>query len=544
MINCPYCGKLTDPKLDSCPHCGGYVQKNIPGRPQEVKRSSGQTCPNCQALVHDGDIICVGCGTNLLTGQKIADEKTRPAGESRNLLPWLALGGVVLVVAVVGVVFAYYAFTRDPVKHAVQLAYSGNLLEAGNELSKHLEKHDDDARAYFELGRVQWRMNRMTEAANAFEKAYANAEDNAEAGLLAVVAYGNSMDPSARQQQIGILMDLTDRFPDNAQAWYLLALALGAQGDVQGQIEALKKAADTGADSEDVKQSLAMAFGMNGEFEKAQETLAAANDAGADTAAAAGFLASLAGDYDVAKERLEEAVAEETSVKTQAQTRLGLLLLSEGRGAEAASYLAAAADQDKRNMLAKFFHAIALEQTDNEYEALTALEEVANSKNPLAGEAAVRAANLYLAQGNYEKAREAISRAENAGLNTAAFHTVRGRVFLAAGEAQRASEAFDRARQADPEYPGVYLETGLLHISQQEFRQAIEQLETYLQLAGQTNPRARTQEVAALVEQLRQATRATRPASAANAPDARQATPAGTRQAAPAAGRQAERSFR
>lgn len=506
MINCPYCGKLTDPKLDSCPHCGGYVQKKIPGKTPEPKKSGGQTCPNCQALVHDGDIICVGCGTNLLTGQKIAEEKTRVARAPRNWLPLTALAGVVVVLVAVGAVFAYYAFTRDPVKRAVQLAYSGNLLEAGNLLSKYIESHGEDGRAHFELGRIQWKMGRMTEAGNAFENAFKSDDANQDAGMLAVVAYGESPDPAVRQRQVGLLRDLTARFPDNGEAWYLLALALGAQNDVEGQIEALKQAAAAGVDTAGVHQSMATALGLKGDFETAQKELsAAASSEGADgnTAAAAGFVASLAGKPEEARAQLEEAIKAGTGVKTQAQTRLGLLLLAEGRTAEAAPYLAEAAERDKRNVLAQFFHAAALEAAGSVLEALTVLEAVSKTSDPLAGEAAVRASNLYLAQGNYEKARECISRAENASMNTAAFHTTRGRVFLAAGEVDRAAESFVKAREVDPQYAGAYLEMGLLYIRNQEFGAAIEQLDKYLALAGSSNPGARTEEVAALVAQLK-----------------------------------------
>ena len=484
------------------------MQKKIPGRTPEPKKSGGQTCPNCQALVHDGDIICVGCGTNLLTGQKIAEEKTRVAREPRNWKPIAALAAVVVVLAAVAAVFAYYALTRDPVKRAVQLAYSGNLLEAGNVLSKYLESHAEDGQAHFELGRIQWKMGRMSEAANAFEKAFQSKDSNVEAGMLAVVAFGESMDPAAHQRQVGLLRDLTKQFPEDAESWYLLALALGAQDDVEGQVEALKQAVAAGIDTAGAKQSMAVALGLKGEIEAAEKQLAAAassDDADADTAAAAGFVASMAGNQETARAQLEQAIKADTGVKTQAQTRLGLLLLSEGRTAEAAPYLAAAAERDKRNVLAQFFHAAALEAEGSVMEALTVLDAVSKLNDPLAGEAAVRAASLYLAQGNYEKARECVSRAENASLNTASFHTTRGRVFLAAGETDRAAESFTKAREVDPAYAGAYLETGLLHIRQQEFAPAIEQLEKYLELAGQGNARARTDEVAALVEQLKQA---------------------------------------
>ncbi len=301
------------------------------------------------------------------------------------------------------------------------------------------------------------------------------------------------------------------------------ALACGCQRrDVRpGEYKTL--AEDPGRDTSKARQENARAIEhiAKGDLDAAEKELAGAagsGDADGNTAAAAGFLASLAGKYDVAQAQLEQAIRSDTGVKTQAQTRLGLLLLAQGKAAEAAPYLAAAAERDKRNAMTQFFNAIALEAEGNVLEALTVLEAVSKMKDPLAGDAAVRASNLYLAQGNYEKARECISRAETASVNTAAFHTTRGRVFLAAGEAERAAESFEKARQVDANYPAAYLESGLLYIRQQEFGTAIERLQKYVELARAGNGGGRVEEVAALLEQLKQAATApARPVESAGA---------------------------
>lgn len=104
MITCPTCGKLTDPRLDSCPHCGIRVQVNAAGTPTRAAAAQKETCPNCSALVQDGDIICVACGTNLLTGQKIVHEKKAAAPVAPKITPQILLVGlIVLLVIVVGV---------------------------------------------------------------------------------------------------------------------------------------------------------------------------------------------------------------------------------------------------------------------------------------------------------------------------------------------------------------------------------------------------------------------------------------------------------
>ncbi|HPO17047.1 MAG TPA: zinc ribbon domain-containing protein, partial [Candidatus Hydrogenedentes bacterium] len=76
MTNCPFCGKLTDPKLAACPHCGGPLRSKSSRLGGASGRSApAHQCPNCKSPVQEGDIICVRCGTNLLTGQKVAEEQ-------------------------------------------------------------------------------------------------------------------------------------------------------------------------------------------------------------------------------------------------------------------------------------------------------------------------------------------------------------------------------------------------------------------------------------------------------------------------------------
>ena len=97
MIKCPFCGGLADAASDNCIHCGG------PLKSRAVQPGAGKTaavlCPACGAGVGPGDIVCVKCGTNLLTGQKIADEKQKEAKPGRFAFRRvLAYGAFALVV--------------------------------------------------------------------------------------------------------------------------------------------------------------------------------------------------------------------------------------------------------------------------------------------------------------------------------------------------------------------------------------------------------------------------------------------------------------
>jgi len=515
MINCPYCGKLTDPKLESCPHCGGYVQK-APGQPQAVVGGVKQTCPNCHALVQDGDIICVACGTNLLTGQKIADEKKEKAAAARSKAPLMVVGAAVLsVLVLIGAIYAFYAFTRDPVDQATQMALAGNLLEAGEVLDVHLEKHPDDARAQFVLGKIRWKMGQSPRAADAFEEALNLDRQNAQAGVLAVLSLAAAGDQS-RAKQIAILRQVTDQHPGNLEAWHLLALELGAENQIEAQIEALEKVIGlTASPTAATRQSLGIALALQGNYAAAQSELNSAMaqaERQADVAAALGLAANLGGSADEAEALLRGALDGGTSIREQALTRLGMLLIGQGNFSEAQGLLTQAAAANRKNTTAQFFYAVCLQASGLMLEALNEFETVAQAEGPFAVQASVRVADIMLGQGDPEKARSAVERAEQAGGSSAALRTTRGRVMVALGQDNSAREAYQRAMAADPAYAPAHLEAGLLSIKQQRFAEGVAELDKYLTLLGPDAQRPEFEGVRTLVSQLKQATGAGGPA--------------------------------
>ena len=509
MINCPYCGKLTDPKLESCPHCGGYVQK-VPGQPQAAVGGAKQTCPNCHALVQDGDIICVACGTNLLTGQKIADEKKVKAAVARSKAPLMAVGAAVLVVLLlIGVAYAFYALTRDPVDQATQMALAGNLLEASEVLDTHLEKHQDDARAQLVSGKIRWEMGQFPQAANAFEAALKLDSQNAEAGMLAVLSLA-SQGAQSRPRQIAILRQITDQHPDNQEAWHLLALELGAENEIDGQMEALNALIElTASPTAATRQSLGIALALQGNYAAAQSELNAAMaeaEKQADVSAALGLVANLGGSAEEAQALLRGALDGSTSIREQALTRLGMLLIAQGDFSEAQGLLTQAIAANGKNTTAQFFYAVCLQASGLMLEALNEFEAVAQAGGLFSVEASVRVADIMLAQGDPEKARSAVERAEEAGGASAALRTTRGRIMAALGQDSGAREAFQRAMATDPAYAPAHLEAGLLNIKQQRFAEGVAELDKYLTLLGPDAQRPEFEGVRTLVSQLKQAT--------------------------------------
>ena len=149
MMNCPYCGKLTDPRLDNCVHCGGFLRKKAaPGQ----RRSSGEkeTCPTCGALVQAGDIICVACGTNLLTGQRITEEQPAPAKAKKRSftmpsvsLKWIGIATLGFLVVVILLFLLALFLRRDRIGAAIEEYNKGNAAQAVSALNDYIQSVPD-----------------------------------------------------------------------------------------------------------------------------------------------------------------------------------------------------------------------------------------------------------------------------------------------------------------------------------------------------------------------------------------------------------------
>ena len=512
MINCPYCGKLTDPKLEHCPHCRGYLQKEADesAAERQAAQRPGQTCPSCGAVVQDGDIICVACGTNLLTGQKIAEETKQRAVRERRVSPFLIGGVVALLLAVIAAAAAvYYVAGRDPVQKALELSRGRDFLAASGILNKHLDKRPDDARAHFLLGKVYWHTNQYLNAAGAFERAARLDPTNVEAGLMAVLCLASMTTQDTLARQVAILKDLAQAAPENVQAQYLLALAYGIRGNGDGQVEALRKVLELAPDHGNAQQQLGVALALRQAYAEAERELGKAQQQGAnpaDTIAALGFVAHLQGNAEDAAARLTASLDLEakTSIRTEAMARLALILASQGRFNEAMPYLEEVIAKQPDIRAAKFCHALGLAARGATAEALQEFEALGQQRGGFAVEANIHAAHLCLAEGDDERAQQAIERASSFGGAGAVFETMRGRVMARTGQLRQAQTAFRKAVQDDPSYAPAHLEYGLALIRRELFDDAVPELDEYLNLVDRKDPEARTDEVQTLVDQLRQ----------------------------------------
>ncbi|MCC6698535.1 MAG: tetratricopeptide repeat protein [Candidatus Hydrogenedentes bacterium] len=518
MINCPYCGKLTDPQLDSCVHCGGFLKKQS-ARPQRKSSAPSQTCPSCGALVRDGDIICVACGTNLLTGQKIAEERKKTVETRSPTTLIVSIVAAAVIVLLGGIVI--FLLTRDPVARAQKLSAAGRTTEALSILETHLAKKPEDPRAQFELGKLHWSIGDYDPAAKAFTEANRLDPKNREAGIYAVLSHAENKTGAGRSSQIAVLENMVKQDPADAEAQYLLGLARGASGDYVGQVDALQQASRSSGATAALQEALGVGLALDKQYPAAESELQAALKASpgdGDVLAALGTLSSLRGDDQAAGEYLRGAVKAQSIVGQEALTRLGLLAIEEGKYPEARELLGQALQARADDRVAQYFRAVCLARMRATEQAIAAFEEISAGQGPFAAKASIHLARLYLAQQTPDRGLEAINRitASLDGTAGAELETVRGRIHQAMGEIESAQDAFRKAGQMDASYPPVHLENGILQVSRGNVAEGIRELERYLELVNPEDPESGAKEVQGLINQLKQSAQAPAGATAAS----------------------------
>jgi tetratricopeptide (TPR) repeat protein len=518
LMQCPHCGKMTDPKLDNCVHCGGILRKSAASPGSEGPRRS-QTCPNCNALVQEGDIICVACGTNLLTGQKIAAIKAdKPARRpDAQPFPWVTAAvaaGVVVAIAGLGAL-AWVVF-NNPVAKAEKLHQQGRTLEAVELLTARIEKRPEDGRAQFALGGAQLSMGNHPAAAQAFDQAMRLLPARPDAAYLAGISHAAEPGGSGLDAAVAALEEAVRRDPSGADAPYMLGMIQARRGNLDAAAKSLDAALGADPGHARARMALGVVRALQGQGELAGKDLAQAlGDLGdsPDALAAAALAAGLRGTPDEALAQLDSAIAANTSIRAQALLQAGLLSMQKGDYSTARTRLQEAAEADPANDAAGFFLATIRDIQGLRQEALGDYDTIGRGTGSWAGEASAQAARLYLENGEPGLALEACERALEKGAAGALVHTIRGRVYLVNGELEQARQALQQAVQAEPGFAPAHLETGLLLLQRNRRADAILALERYLELADPALPDARFDDISSLVEQLRAAEGAAAPAT-------------------------------
>ena len=512
MIRCPFCGKETSSTLRNCAHCGGPLQQTVGALVPPKTAAHAHKCPNCGGAVQPGDIICLGCGTNLLTGQKVVQEKKaaqKAEKESRTRWPWLMLGGVFVAVLLGGGAFLAFQFLQNPVEIAGKLAAQGNIPDALDRLQAYTQKKPNDRDARVLQGKLFWQAQQYAKASEAMQAAFSLDPKNVETGFMAVIAAGRVGGDDGLKKQAAILREILAKAPGNEHAVRLLALTLGALGDSAAQDTLYQEVRDTAAVAD---LSLQTAFGVaraeGHNLPEAEEMLrkaAAADPQNGDTAAALGFVLNLQGQSEAAEQAFSKALELNTGVAGMVKLQLGLLYLQTGKYEKALTVFNGAKAELKDDPRLPFYTALALEMSGLGTEALVEYERISTGATQFAGPAALQMAALYLKQNIPDKALNAVRRATELGLSSSRLFTVQGQVQAQQGSMTEAEQSYRRAVQADANFAGAHLELGLMLVGRNAVPEGIRELDRYLELTAekpQTAPRRN--EIELLVNQLKQ----------------------------------------
>lgn len=512
MINCPYCGKLTDPRLNACPHCHAPMRRGA-GQAAEAAQSAAPAfaparpsaaCPTCRTPVKQGDIICVKCGTNLLTGQQILapDAPAAAPAASGNGLRFAVVVLVLLLIAG-GIGGGYYALIyNEPVTKAKRLAAQGNLLEAVNTLNLYTQTNTQNAEAYTLLGRYEYQSQRYPEAAAALASAAKLRPADADLNYMAAAAAARVK--TGLNDQIAAFRRIAENDPADVEAGYLLALALGAAGEFVEQQEVLERVVGTPAANAAAGRYLGIAKALNGDVPGGAALVAESPDS-EDKALAQGLLANLQGDTETAAAQLQAGLQNGApSLQALAGTQLGLLLLGQGKAEDALPVLRDASTAPGAPEAAGFFYAVCLQHAGLDDEALVEFGKLSGGNGEFASDAAAQMAQIYLDRDNTVKAEESLRAATAGGKKSAKIYTLQGALAMTARDYQVAQQSFRMALQLDPEYPPAHLELGLAHIAGQRLPEGVASLKQYLALI-EGNSDARAPEIELLVNQLEQA---------------------------------------
>lgn len=516
IISCPYCGKRTDPRLDSCVHCGGDLSKHRetlgksePPKQAPTAQKGSPTCPSCGALVQQGDIICVACGTNLMTGRPLRETApevttvTAPAPESQT-------GRIVAIAAAVAalvlIAVAIWALTRDPVRTAEKLYAEGRRVEAIEQLDEYLQENPEDSRAHFAVGRIHWLEGDPGEAATAFAQAYANQANWAEAARLAAVSYMRAENSAALGKAEQVLEDWVQRENDNPEAWAMLAQVRAAQEDYAGQAAALDEVLRIDPLNREALLGHAAALALAGSLNEAaqganQAAQFAGDDAGLAHVIEALVAAAMESPYQL-EPAIEQALASDAPMRAETQTLRGMLLLSNGQLADGEEAFKQALAADSEYDAARFFRAVSALALDFPGDALPAFDKLREGSGPFAGQAAAMAARIYLERGELASAQETIDQALTLSGESAAIRTIQARIAAAQGDGAAAGESLRKAMALDPDYAPAHLEAGLLYVRRGLIEDGLTELRAYLDRINQYLPDAGAEEVKALIAQL------------------------------------------
>ncbi|MEK7793084.1 MAG: tetratricopeptide repeat protein, partial [Candidatus Hydrogenedentota bacterium] len=373
----------------------------------------------------------------------------------------------------------------------------------------YLEGQPDDTRARYVLGRIQYLNGAFAPAAQSFEQVANRDARNTDAAMWAVASYQSAGGAPIRAKQTALLEKVVTADPNNLDTMYLLAMARGAVGDTEGQIEVLRRLLTLQPENLHALWGLGLGMALGAKYRDANLELSdlSARDPSPEVLAASGLVQALSEQPEAASQRLVTVLESPgLSIRWHVLTELGRLLIRQGQYREAEQYLREAAAERGTGAEARYLLALSLEAQGLPQQALAESEALSRENGEFAGRSAIRAATLHLILDNPTSAQAALERADAAARATAQYLTVQGRVLAANGDGNGAQSSYKRAIDLDVNYAPPHLESALIYIRSSALVEGLVELELYVALMGPDFRGPQADQIRELVNQLKQTT--------------------------------------
>lgn len=491
--NCPHCGKDVGGATETCPHCRGSLDVASSASADENK------CPKCGSQLRPDDVICIQCGTNLLTGTPVLQR----GGKAARPRAGKVIAVIVACAVAAGAVgWAIWYLRHDYAADGRRKFLEGSLEESAESYNKALRRNERDATVLYESGLVELSRRQYTTAAERFARVMELEPANARAQLLLGVSYalqGNTNSELVELER-AVSMD-----PENSLAHFVLGLAYTKLERREKGVEELERAVELDPYKAEYHRLLGSAYIGVRKYDEAIEQLQKALNLGpgnAETQMLAGALHGIHGKQDDAVALLRGAASSGSAYDARVQYHLGAAYVLSGRYGDAVRELNEALRLQPGNPTVHLALGFTYSIEGRMQEALYEFEQVANAAVPQMAKANAYAESgrIRIELGDTTQAEDLYNKALAAEPNSYMAHVGLGYLYSRQERSAEAVREFRKAIDLSPDAGAAHLFLAIHYAGRKDFGEAARALEKFAQLSPDLEE---SEVVGVLAQQLR-----------------------------------------
>jgi len=494
---CPHCDKAIGEVTGTCPHCGGVLEPASPATDAAPSAVSDEgKCPHCGAELKPGDIICVQCGTNLLTGGRVVTKKrAKRARGGRGVL----VAALIAVIVLAGVGVAVWYYRHDYATEARRLFLDNQLTEAADSYEKALRRNEHDPRLNFESGLVALELGDYQKAAERFARVIEVDPANTRAQMLLGVTY--ALSGNLISELTALERAVTDS--PNAQTHFVLGLAYTIAERRKEGLEQLRSAVSLEPNNSEYRRLLGAAYvglGMYAEAIELLETALAQEPRNPETQLLAGISYTAQGDTENAVTLLAAAAEARTAYEASVRYYLGVAYALSGQYGEAVRELKESLRLQPDNPTAHLALGLTYSIEGRSQEALYEFDKIGDTMSFEAASSSAEGGRILIDQGEIGRAEQRIRKALEADPDNYMAHVAMGYLYSKQGNNAEAVREYREAIRLNPEGAAAHLFLAVHYANEKDFGEAARELEKY----AERSPSLATKDtISALAEQLK-----------------------------------------